>query len=318
MREVEDAHRIAHVEHEHVAAAADAAGLHDQLRGLVDRHEVARHLGVGDRHRPAARDLLAEDRHDRARRSEHVAEAHGDERRLVLDLAERLDDPLGERLAGAHRGLRVDGLVGRDEHEAVDARGVPRDAPRCAWPARCCAAPARDAAPSAARACRRRRGTRPPAAGSRRSSPCAPRRARRRSRARSRSCVLSRSSRSIWKRLFSAWSAITSRPTSMRTSWRQSSEPIEPPAPGDEHRAAAHVGAHGGRIELHGLAAEDVLHLHRAQLRDEVVVAVDEVVDVRQRLDRNARLAARCHHRGALAAAGRGQRDVHLVGLRAP
>ena len=44
VREVEDAHRIAHVEHEDVAAAPDAAGLHDQLRGLVDRHEVARHL----------------------------------------------------------------------------------------------------------------------------------------------------------------------------------------------------------------------------------------------------------------------------------
>ena len=46
VREIDDAHGIAHVEHEHVAAAADAAGLHDQLRGLVDRHEVARHLGA--------------------------------------------------------------------------------------------------------------------------------------------------------------------------------------------------------------------------------------------------------------------------------
>ena len=108
--------------------AADAAGLHDQLRGLVDRHEVAGHLGARDGHGAAARDLLAEDRHHRARRSEHVAEAHGDERRLGLDLAERLDDPLGERLARAHRGLRVDGLVGRDEHEAVGA--VARREPR--------------------------------------------------------------------------------------------------------------------------------------------------------------------------------------------
>ena len=32
---------------------------------------------------------------------------------------------------------------------------------------------------------------------------------------------------------------------------------------GHEHRAAAHVGAHGGRVELHGLAAEDVLDLAR-------------------------------------------------------
>ena len=52
-----------------------------------------------------------------------------------------------------------------------------------------------------------------------------------------------------------------------------------------------------------------------AQLGDEVVVAVDEVVDVRQRLDRDAGLAAHGDHGRAPAAAGRGQRDVHLVGL---
>ena len=43
VREVDDAHRLAHVEHEDVAALPDAAGLHDELRGLGDRHEVARH-----------------------------------------------------------------------------------------------------------------------------------------------------------------------------------------------------------------------------------------------------------------------------------
>ena len=43
----------------------------------------------------------------------------------------------------------------------------------------------------------------------------------------------------------------------------------------DHHGAAAYVGAHGGGIELHGLAPQDVLHLHGAQLGDEVVVAVD-------------------------------------------
>ena len=40
-----------------------------ELHRLRDRHEVARHALVGDRHRAAERDLAAEDRHDRARTS---------------------------------------------------------------------------------------------------------------------------------------------------------------------------------------------------------------------------------------------------------
>ncbi len=84
---------------------------------------------------------------------------------------------------------------------------------------------------------------------------------------------------------------------------------------GHEHGAAAHVRADRRRVELHGLSPEDVLDLHRPQLGDEVVVAVDEIVHVRQRLDRDPGLPAGRDHRGPLAAAGRGQRDVHLVGL---
>ena len=84
---------------------------------------------------------------------------------------------------------------------------------------------------------------------------------------------------------------------------------------GHQYRATAHVGAHGGGVELNGLAPEDVLHLHGAQLGDEVVVAVDEVVHVRQRLDGHSGRAAGRDHRGAFAAAGRRHGDVHLVGL---
>ena len=39
-----------------------APGLDDERRRLRDRHEVARHLGVRDRHRPAPLDLPPEDR----------------------------------------------------------------------------------------------------------------------------------------------------------------------------------------------------------------------------------------------------------------
>ena len=42
---------------------------------------------------------------------------------LRVLVAGRLDDPLGHRLRGAHHGLRVDRLVGRDQDEALDLRG---------------------------------------------------------------------------------------------------------------------------------------------------------------------------------------------------
>ncbi len=80
-REIDDAHRLAHVEHEDLAAAADRARLDDQRHGLGNRHEVAGHLGMRDGQRAAALDLTAEDRDDAPRRAEHVAEAHRHEAR---------------------------------------------------------------------------------------------------------------------------------------------------------------------------------------------------------------------------------------------
>ena len=43
-----DADRLPHVEHQRLAVAADRSGLDHQLDGLLDRHEVAGHVGVGD------------------------------------------------------------------------------------------------------------------------------------------------------------------------------------------------------------------------------------------------------------------------------
>jgi len=40
--------------------------LQDQVRGVSERHQVARHIGVRDRDRSAARDLLTEDLNDTA------------------------------------------------------------------------------------------------------------------------------------------------------------------------------------------------------------------------------------------------------------
>ena len=80
-REVDDLHRLAHVEHEDLAALAHQPGLQHELRRLRDRHEVALDVGMRDGDRAAARDLLAEVRHHAAGRAEHVAEAHDHELR---------------------------------------------------------------------------------------------------------------------------------------------------------------------------------------------------------------------------------------------
>ena len=76
-RQVDDPHGVAHVEHEDLAALAHGAGLNDEPHRFGDGHEEARHALVGHRHRPAGGDLPLEQRHDAAARAEHVAEAHG-------------------------------------------------------------------------------------------------------------------------------------------------------------------------------------------------------------------------------------------------
>src|SRR3954453_3424668 len=103
--------RLAHVEHEDLAAAAEAAGADDQLHRLRDRHEVARHARVGDGHGAPGSDLTPEDRHHRARRTEHVAEADGGERGPGVAPLKALDGPLGHRLRCAHDRRGPHGLV---------------------------------------------------------------------------------------------------------------------------------------------------------------------------------------------------------------
>jgi hypothetical protein len=112
-RQVEDPNRLTHLQHEDLAGAgAEISGADYELNGLGDRHEIAGHLRVGDGHRPAPLDLAAEDRDHAPRRSQHVAEAHCDEPGPRVTTTGCLDDPLGERLRGAHHRPRRDSLVG--------------------------------------------------------------------------------------------------------------------------------------------------------------------------------------------------------------
>ena len=121
--QVDDLHRLAHFQHEDLAALAHGRRLQHQLRGLGNRHEEAGHAGIGDGDRSAAADLVLEDRHDAAVGTQHVAEAHdGEARRRVL--RHGVDAALGDLLRHAHDARRMDRLVGGDEDEVLHAELV--------------------------------------------------------------------------------------------------------------------------------------------------------------------------------------------------
>lgn len=108
--QIVDAHGLAHVEHEDLAAAGIRARLKNELHGLGNGHEIADDALVRDRDGAAAADLLAKERDDAAGRAEDIAEAHGDilRCRAVVD---HLHDHLAQALGCAHDIRGVDGLV---------------------------------------------------------------------------------------------------------------------------------------------------------------------------------------------------------------
>ena len=139
----------------------------DRLR---DRHEVARHLRVRDGHRPAALDLAAEDRDHAARRAEHVAEAHGDEARRRRRRAAPYASTIHSQSA-FDWPITVFGLTALSV-ETSTKRSTPNSTATSAIDLRrerrCCAPPRAGSPPSAARACTRPRGRRPPGGSARR------------------------------------------------------------------------------------------------------------------------------------------------------
>jgi hypothetical protein len=86
----------------------------------------------------------------------------------------------------------------------------------------------------------------------------------------------------------------------------------------DEHRLVAEVRRDLGEVDFDRLAAEDVLDLHRPDLRGEVVVAGDQLVQPRERLDRHLRVTGQLDHLLPHVARGGRDRDKHLVGPVVP
>ncbi len=309
---LDDANGLAHLEHEHLAAClAQRPGPDHQLDRLGDRHEVARHARIGDGHGPAGRDLAAEDRDHRTGRARARCRSARSRRRCSDNApAAASTRPLRERLGRAHHGRRVDGLVGGDEHEPADPqlagdRGRPRG-----WQVRCCEPPRPGWPRSSSRACRRRRGRRPRAGRWRRPPGSAPppcsRRARRARSARAGPPRARAGSRTGCPRRGRPAPAAAG-PT--RAIWRQSSAPIEPPAPVTSTTCSLQVRAHALELHAHRLAAEHVLDLNLAQLPGDRGLAgavAQQLEHGRHRPHRDAALAAGGHHPSAQRAGADG------------
>src|SRR6185437_10133919 len=119
--QVDDLDRLAHVQHEDLAAESECAGLKDELHRFRNRHEVAAHLGVRDRYGPPSTYLTEERRHDAPSASKHVSEAHRHEIAPVRHGCV-LHHSLGEAFRCPHDTRWANRLVGRDEDEVLDPR----------------------------------------------------------------------------------------------------------------------------------------------------------------------------------------------------
>lgn len=107
---------------EQVAGVGVLEGELNQVHGLVQVHEEAGHVGVGDRERLALADAVDEQRYDRAARAHDVAvagAADGGAAGAVAGVG--VDDGLHHGLGLAHGVDGVCGLVGGQAHDAVHA-----------------------------------------------------------------------------------------------------------------------------------------------------------------------------------------------------
>ena len=123
--QVHDLDRLAHVQDVDVAAHGRGPGLQDERDGFRDRHEVAGGVGMRDGQGEPVCDLALEERDDAAARAQDVAEPHGhvrSARSAGAGHGQQLRQPLGR----SHRADRLDGLVGGDEHEPLDAEPFAR------------------------------------------------------------------------------------------------------------------------------------------------------------------------------------------------
>src|SRR6266404_7224299 len=117
--QIPDPDRLAHVEHEHIAAVRHGTRLDHQLRGLRDGHEIADYLRMRHGYRPTGFDLLIEQRYNRTRGCQHIAETHHAKPRLAAAPMQALQHDFGESLGRTHDIGGIYGLVGRYQDESL-------------------------------------------------------------------------------------------------------------------------------------------------------------------------------------------------------
>jgi len=249
------------------------------------------------------------------RRKIGIPEANRDEARGdVLARAVGLDDPLAERLRLAHHGLRVDGLVGRDEQEALCAeldRDLGED-PR----------PERVVADGLERVGLHQRHV---LVGGRVEDDARPVAVE--DLPHLRPALHIREHRDA-RREAALVHELALDLEQGRLALVDEDQPLGPEAgdlaaelgadraagAGDEHRLVLEIRSARVEIDVDRLAAEDVLDLHRPDLRREVGLAGDQLVQPRQRLDRHVVLPRDRDDPLACLAGGGRDRDQDLVG----
>ncbi|MNI57207.1 hypothetical protein D3C73_1122540 [compost metagenome] len=127
--QLDDPHRLAHVQDKDITALSHGARLDHQLCRFRDGHEVSSDLRMRDRQRTARLDLFVKQRNDRTRRSQDITKPHHREARFVHTgniariteqhrgqfTAQRLQRQLGKALGATHDIGWSHGLVGGNQ-----------------------------------------------------------------------------------------------------------------------------------------------------------------------------------------------------------
>ncbi len=117
--EVEDADRLAHVEHKNFAAVLHGRGLQNEIHGFGDGHKKTKHIRMRDGNGSAVGNLVFENGNDAAARAKHIAKADNGESALMTAGGVE-DNHLGEAFGGAINAGRAHGFIGGDEDETFD------------------------------------------------------------------------------------------------------------------------------------------------------------------------------------------------------
>ena len=120
--ELDDTHRLPHVEHEGIAGGGQHRRLQDQLHGLGNRHEVAHCLWIGNGQRASARKLPTKQGNHAATAAQDIPKTDRGVGKIVRD-GDLMHKHFTDAFRSSHHTRRVHGLVTRDENETANARG---------------------------------------------------------------------------------------------------------------------------------------------------------------------------------------------------